>query len=482
MRNVTRRDFLKSSFAAGAGLALAAPFSKVRGANDDIRVGVVGIHGRGGSHISGFRDINGVRVVALCDVDRKVLDGRVNDFKKKNEKVDGYVDVREMLEDKSIDAISIATTNHTHSLITVWGCQAGKDVYVEKPCSHNVFEGRKCVEAARKYNRIVQHGTQQRSSGGRAREMATIWSGKYGKLLVSKGYCCKPRWSIGFKTPKAPPANLDFDLWLGPALEQDYHENLVHYNWHWFWDFGCGDIGNQGVHEMDVARWAIKGSTLPKSIVSLGGRWVNEPGFKDQGQTPNMQTSIYDYGDTLLLFETRGLVDKKDKDGNNPFPRIVTNEFYTTDGVVKGGKFYPKDGGKTYDVEVESVDVTPGGSFGSFINCVRSRDRKKVNGEILDAHYSSALCHLGNISYRLGHQVPFGTKPKEFLASDVLSDSMMTVLENTKAIGVDPEKNMYCLGPKLDFDPEKERFVNNPAADMLLTRPYRRPFVVPEKV
>lgn len=473
---------MKGSLAAGVGLTLASPFSRVRGANGDIRVAVVGINRRGGSHIGGFDKMDGVRVVALCDVDRKVLERRAKPFKDKNKKVDEYIDVRKMLEDKDLDVVTIATTNHWHSLITIWACQAGKDVYVEKPCSHNVFEGRKCVEAARKYNRIVQHGTGKRSSGDRAGQIAAIWSGKYGKLLVSKGYCCKPRWSIGFKKVEEPPAHLDFNIWLGPAKKQPYHGNLVHYNWHWFWDFGNGDMGNQGVHEMDIARWAIKGSTLPKSVVSMGGRWVNEDNFKDQGQTPNQLLSVFDYGETLLVFETRGLVKKKGKNGKIPFPKIVTNEFYTTEGVVKGGKFHPKQGGKTYDVEPEEIHVTDGGTFGSFIKCVRSRKREEVNGEILDGHLSSALCHLGNISFQLGKQVPWDTNPSDFKTNKVVSDSMMTVLENTKAIGVDPAKYTYCLGPKLDFDPEKEKFVNNRKADELLTRPYRKPFVVPENV
>ncbi len=480
MKHITRRDFMKGSMAAGVGLTLA-PFSRVRGANDDIRVAVVGIKGRGGSHIGNFHKMSGVRVVALCDVDRKVLESRAKPFKDRNEKVDTYVDIRKLLEDKSIDVVSIATTNHWHSLITVWACQAGKDVYVEKPCSHNVFEGRKCVEAARKYKRIVQHGTQSRSSGGWAKQIAAAQSGKYGKLLVSKGYCCKPRWSIGFKPYKDVPEHLDFNIWLGPAPEQPYHENLVHYNWHWFWDFGNGDAGNQGVHQMDIARWAV-GAGLPKSVVSMGGRWVNGPNFKDQGETPNMELSVFDYGGTLLVFETRGLVDKKDKEGKKPFPRKVDNEFYLEEGVIKGGKFYPKGKDKGESLVDVEYHVHPGGIFGNFINCVRSRKQDELNADILEGHFSSALCHLGNISYQLGWQVPFDTKARDFATDKIVSDSMMTVLENTKSIGVDPARNTYCLGPKLRFNPEAEKFWRNPSADLMLTRPYREPFVVPERV
>jgi predicted dehydrogenase len=479
MMRVTRRDFMKRSMAAGVAMTLASPYSHVRGANDDIRVGVVGINGRGGSHIKEFHNLAGVRVVAICDVDRNVLERGAKPFKERNEKVDTYVDVREMLDDKSIDVVSIATTNHWHSLITVWACQAGKDVYVEKPCSHNVFEGRKCVEAARKYNRIVQHGTQSRSSGGCAKQIAAVQSGRYGKLLVSKGYCCKPRWSIGFKPYEDPPEHLDFNLWLGPAPEQPYHANLVHYNWHWFWDFGNGDMGNQGVHEMDIARWAIKGATLPKSVISMGGRWVNGPNFKDQAETPNMELSVFDYGETLLVFETRGLVRKDEK---FPFQFKVANEFYLEQGVIKDEKFYP--GGKGDGEPLVDVDyrVYPGGNFGNFINCVRSRKQNELNADILQGHYASALCHLGNISYRLGWEVPFTMETKALGDSKLINDSMMTVLENTKAIGVDPARSTYRLGPKLRFNPEAEKFIDNPAADLLLTRPYREPFVVPKQV
>jgi predicted dehydrogenase len=467
MERMTRRDFIRS--AAAAGLAMAVP-SRALGANDEVRLGVVGLNGRGGSHIREFRKVAGVSVVALCDVDLRVLESRARGF----DQVEKYQDVRKMLDNKEIDAISVATTNHSHSLITVWACQAGKDVYVEKPCSHNVFEGRKCVEAARKYKRIVQHGTQSRS-GGFGKLAAIVKSGKYGKLLVSKGYCCKPRWSIGYQPIKTPPETLGFDLWLGPAPLQPYHENLVHYNWHWFWDFGNGDIGNQGVHEMDMARWAM-GTTLPRSVVSLGGRWVDGPGFRDQGETPNQLVSIFDYGDSLILFETRGLVDRHDQ-----FPAKVSNELYFEGGVIKGNRFFPNgkdEGERLVDVE---YSVNPGGNFGNFINCVRSRKYEELNADILEAHLSSALCHLGNISYRMGIETRF-EKPKDLGDNKVVGDSIMTLLENTKAIGVTPENTTMRVGPKLEFNPEAEKFVNNPAADMLLTRPYRAPFVVPENV
>ncbi len=485
---------MKSSMVAGVGLTLASPFSRVRGANDDIRVAVVGINGRGRAHIGAFDEMDGVRVAALCDVDRNVLEKRAKPFKDRNKKVDTYVDIRELLDNKNIDAISIATTNHWHSLMTIWACQAGKDVYVEKPCSHNVFEGRKCVEAARKYRRIVQHGTQSRSSSSWAKQIAAVQSGKYGKLLVSKAYASKNgkgRWGVGFKPIQEPPENLDFDIWLGPAPKQPYHENIVHYNWHWFWDFGNGEIGNQGVHQMDIARWAIKGATLPKSTISMGGRWVEStpgyPPFTDQAQTPNCQLTILDFGETLLVFEVIGLVDKVGLDGKK-YPKKVGNEFYLEEGAIKEDdnrklKFYPNGSNKAEELVDIDVEMGPGDNFENFINCVRSRRWRQLNAGIRDAHLSSACCHLGNISYRLGEQVRGRTRPDVLDRHEEITKSWETIKQTVKGtLGFDVPKGTYCLGPKLQFNPKTEKFVDNPAADRLLTRPYRKPFVVPENV
>lgn len=475
---MNRRSFVKGTAAGAVGLALAQPGSRVLGANEDIRVAVVGLNGRGGNHLSAFNGMDGVRVAALCDIDEQVLERRVGQFSERNQSVKTYTDFRKLLEDKEIDAISIATPNHWHSLMTVWGCQAGKDVYVEKPCSHNVFEGRQAVAAARKYNRIVQHGTQRRGDSRWARTIAAIQSGKYGKLLVAKGYCCKPRWSIGYRPYEEVPASVNFDLWLGPAPEQPFHRNLVHYNWHWFWDFGCGDIGNQGVHQVDVARWAIQGAGMPKSVVSMGGRYVDGPNFKDQGETPNQQLTIYDYGETQLLFETRGLV------GNDSgFDRIVDNEFYLEAGMIKGHKFYPDGKGQGEDlVEVDHVHHD-GDIFENFIDCVRSRNRDEMHADILEGHYSSAVCHLGNISYRLGWPRKFTSPAEAFQDGGLAEAAYEMVLDNSvKAVGMDRNRAVYTAGPKLTFNTDSEHFEGNESADLLLTRDYRAPFVVPENV
>ena len=482
MARQNRRTFLKKAAVAGAAFPLftiagTKSSGAVLGANDAIRLGVAGINGRGTSHISGFAPQQGVDVTYLIDPDSSLFESRgkrVTDAGG-GQKPKGVQDIREALDDPNLDAISVATCNHWHSLITVWACQAGKDVYVEKPISHNVFEGRQCVEAARKYKRIVQHGTQQRSSEGRARQIATIQSGKYGKLLVSKGYCCKPRWSIGSKPISKPPAHLDWNLWLGPAPDQEFHGNLHTYNWHWFWDTGNGDTGNQGVHEMDVARWAIKDSTLPKSVWSVGGRYI--PGGADQGETPNMQLSVYDYGETLLVFETRGLVGKSGAPARN-----VSNEFYTTEGIIRDWKFQPYSGGPGEAVSAGEASVTPGGAFGSFIAAVRSRNPEDINCDAEVAHYSSALCHLGNISYKLGETVSFDHKLERLKENKQVAAAFGVLTDNLEAVDIKLAGSQYMLGKQLTFDPATEKFVGASDADALLTRDYRKPFVVPQQV
>ncbi|HTM54659.1 MAG TPA: Gfo/Idh/MocA family oxidoreductase [Pirellulales bacterium] len=491
MSHLNRRQFLRTSAAASTTFGLVTiagtkASGRVIGANDTIRIGVAGIRGRGQSHIDAFSKNgaeNRVAITYLIDPDTRLFQSRTAHVEKNGGSPPKCVkDIREALDDQNLDAVSVATCNHWHSLITIWACQAGKDVYVEKPISHNVFEGRKCVEAAEKYKRIVQHGTQQRSSEGRAREIAALQSGKYGKLTVSKAYACKPRWSIGTKPITAPPAELDFNIWLGPAPEQSYHGNLVPYNWHWFWDTGNGEIGNQGVHEMDVARWAIKDSNLPKSVWSLGGRFTpSATGLTDQGQTPNMQMAVFDFGDALLVFEVRGLVGNKQK---GDVPSKVKNEFYTTEGVIRDGKFYRGGQGDGEPVSGPEVHVTPGGPFGSFLQAVRSRKKEEVNADALTAHYSAALCHLGNISYRLGEPVPFEKSSGKLGDNHQVIESFDALRDNLKAVGLNLAETTYSVGPKLAFDPAAERFTGDraDAANAMLSRPYRAPFVVPEQV
>lgn len=482
MSKFTRRTFVKAAAASAAfplfTVAGTKASGRVIGANDMIRIGVAGINGRGGSHIDEYTSMKSknVQITYLIDPDSSLFASRTKTVEDRaGNKPQCVQDIRQALDDKNLDAVSVATCNHWHSLIGIWACLAGKDAYVEKPISHNVFEGRQLVEAARKNNCVVQHGTQQRSSEGRAREINALQSGKYGKLLVSKGYCCKPRWSIGFKETEAPPKTLDFNIWLGPAPEQPFHRNLVHYNWHWFWDFGNGDTGNQGVHELDVARWAIKDATLPNRVWSLGGRFL--PDGKDQGVTPNMQLSVYEYGDVLVVFETRGLVGKEGAPKQN-----VSNEFYTTEGMIRDGKFYPKNGGAAEDVTGGEAKVTPGGAFGAFIAAMRSRKPEDINCDAEVGHYSAALCHLANISYRLGEPQAFNKETKAIGDNKQVVEAFQNIRENLQAVKIDLAENTYQLGRTLTFNPKTERFDNDEEANALLTRKYRKPFEVPELV
>jgi predicted dehydrogenase len=382
-------------------------------------------------------------------------------------------DIRRVLDDKNVDAISIATPNHWHSLMTIWACTAGKDVYVEKPCSHNIHEGRIAVETARKYNRIVQHGTQSRSGGGWDKVAAVIASGKLGKLLVSRALCYKPRASIGFKETEPVPAGLDFNLWKGPSPDQPFHRNLVHYNWHWFWDTGNGDIGNQGVHEMDKARWAIPNATTPKSVISLGGRF----GYKDQGQTPNTQIAILDYDQTQLIFEVRGL--KTDK----YLGQGVGNIFHLEAGTIRGTRFYPK--GSEKEAPLPDVEVThrPGkGNFGNFIAACRSRKKEDLNAEILQGHLSCIPIHLANASYRLGEDVPFNPTTKAFGDNKEAYETLARMEEHlSRDNGLKLDGLSYRLGKQLTFDATSET-TGDATADKILHGTYRKGFEVPETV
>ena len=493
MSQTTRRSFLKHAALSGVATTFAISGTqasgKILGANDRIRIGVAGIGGRGGAHISEFAKMDDVDVTYLIDPDSRHFPKRIEHVKKQGGNTPKCVqDIREALQDKDLDAVSVATCNHWHSLITFWACQAGKDVYVEKPCSHNPFEGRQIVKAARKYGRVVQHGTQSRGDSKWAKTVAAIASGKYGKLLVAKAHASKGgkgRLTVGFKEHKEPPEGFDFNLWLGPAQEQPYHENIVHYNWHWFWDFGNGEIGNQGVHQMDIARWGIPGATLPKSVISMGGRWTIDVdnNYKDQAQTPNMQTTVFDFGGTLLVFEVASLCGKSPITQKS-VPGRVDNDFYLEEGKIIGGKaFYPNGSDKGEPLADVEYTLQPGGVFRNFINCMRTRKSEELLADVETAHYSAALCHLGNISYSVGQDVPGTTPSRGFPDNPQVQESIETIRKHTKDfLDLDLNKHTYRLGAKLDFDAATEKFVGNEEANKLLTRDYRRPFIVTEEV
>jgi predicted dehydrogenase len=482
MSQLNRRQFLNRSLTAagvvGAGFAIGGTKSsgRVLGANDTIRIGVAGLNGRGESHVGAFSNMKGVEIAYLIDPDTRTYASRIKQIERRGGSTPQTVqDIRRALDDKNLDAVSVATPNHWHALITIWACQAGKDVYVEKPCSHNVHEGRIAVEAARKHDRIVQHGTQSRSEGHWARTVAVVRSGQLGKLLVARALCYKPRPSIGFKPNATPPEQIDFNLWLGPAPERPFNTNLVHYNWHWFWDFGNGDIGNQGVHQMDIARWMIPGATLPKSATSIGGRF----GYKDQGETANTQITLFDFGDTQLIFEVRGLKT----DGY--LGQKVGNIAHLEGGTIVDNKFYPKGSSKAAPLpKVDSGPRRPGDShFANFIAAVRSRKTDDLNADILEGHYSSALCHLANVSYRLGTEAPFHAKACAFGDNTEAYEALGRMEEHLSGGNrLALEDQTYRVGRKLTVDAKAESIVNDSEANALLTRHYRKPFAVPDKI
>jgi predicted dehydrogenase len=507
MNQISRRSFLQTTGLAAAALALPrSTWAQSAGANSDIRIAVVGFRGRGASHISGFRGLPGVRVVALCDCDAKVLAKGVADFEKKKQKVAAYTDIRKLLESKEIDVISTATPNHWHALATVWACQAGKDVYVEKPVSHNVWEGRQAVKAAEKYQRIVQAGMQCRSSPGIRAGIEFLHKGGLGKIIVSRGLCYKKRDSIGKTTgPQPIPEGLDYDLWCGPAPNDPPRRNgkqgSVHYDWHWFWATGNGDIGNQGIHQMDLCRWALGIGEISPRVMSLGGRF----GYEDDAETPNTQIAFHDYAGAPLIFEVRGLPEKTGAKNMDKFLGagvgcvIHCENGYMVIPSYSEAIAYDKDGKKLQEFKPgkskkakEAAGVGGAASgvvmdfqedsnhFGNFIKAVRSRKVSDLNGPITEGHISSALCHTPNVSYRLGQRAAPGAILEQIKGCRDMSETFGRFKEHLGANGVNIDETKAVLGPMLTMDPKAEIVVGNDAAAPLIREKQREPFAVPE--
>ncbi|MFT5405008.1 MAG: putative dehydrogenase [Verrucomicrobiales bacterium] len=476
----SRRRFLQMSAGAVSGPLIlnTRAGGAVKGANERFRIAVIGVNGRGKSHIKGFGGIDNVEIAYLVDPDKNVLDARLSSLEKDTEgkfNCKGESDLRRVLEDPTIDAISVATPNHWHSLMTIWGAQAGKHVYVEKPMSHDVVEGRVAVEAQRKYGVVIQHGTQRRSSASIAGLHEAIKAGKFGRLKISYGYCCKPRKGIGGEPTMAPPANLNWDLWKGPAVIGQYHANYAHYDWHWFWKTGNGDLNNQGTHQLDVARWAIDDDqTHPVRTMALGGRFQ----WDDQGETPNTMFGIAQYPNgQYTLFNVRNV----NYDG---YERQVENEYYFEDGgKIISGVYYAKGDAKGEKVSVPDGKVTPGGNWKSFITACRAGKPEMANGDVHDAHYGCVLGHLMNNSYRMGEKVPFNAKAGRFGDNKDAQEHFMKIHEIMKdGVGVPENGAAYTVGPWLTFDPKTERHTGEFAekANALLKDPNNAGFEVPD--
>ncbi|HNZ48253.1 MAG TPA: Gfo/Idh/MocA family oxidoreductase [Candidatus Hydrogenedentes bacterium] len=444
MDSLTRRSFMKTS-AAGAGAAasilLGTSKTSWAGANDRVRIAVMGINGRGRSHLGGFSKLKNVEIAAICDVDSRLFPAVVKDLTKNGKAPRTEQDIRVLLEDPDIDAISIATPNHWHSLATIWACQAGKDVYVEKPMTHNIFEGRKVVEAAAKYNRIVQHGTQLRSNPGFQEGINELKNGLIGDVYMARCVCYKWRPDIGKGHPGNPPEGLDWNLWQGPAQEEPFFVNdkgegiYVHYFWHWVWAYGNGDIGNQGVHQLDAARWGL-GVNVPYRVTSMGGMFL----WDDAKEIYNVSSTSFmfkgeDNKDKMVTLEVRPWCTN-DEAGGTSFGVI----FYGSEGwmTFPGYGTYKAYLGKDNKLVKEGNDGNDRYHYQNFIDCVRSRDASKLNAPPIEGHYSSALSHYALTGARVNRV--------------------------------------------LEIDTAAEQAVNDDEANAMLTRKYREPFVVPEVV
>jgi len=437
---------------------------------------VIGVRSRGREHVSGYLGQKDAMITTICDCDAGVIAPVMQAIEKKNGTAPKYVkDLRDVFDDKNIDAVSIATPNHWHALSAIWAMQAGKDVYVEKPVSHNVREGRRIVEVAREQKKICQTGTQVRSNPGIRDAIAFLQSGEFGKVKVARGLCYKPRGSIGKVTSAtAPPETLNFDLWCGPAPKKPIMRAKLHYDWHWTWDYGNGDLGNQGIHQMDVARWGLGASGLASSVFSIGGRFS----YVDDGETANTQVAVFNYGDAKLIFEVRGLKTRDYvadmRDATTMDKRMIAtvgNVFETDKGYVICSN-YDSAVAVTKDFEVVKSWSKNGDHFGNFLQAVKSRDKSELHADIEEGHISSALCHLANISYRLGTSTPIGDMTNATSDADTLATlKRMQVHLKDNQVAMD----VPCLvGPKLTLDAKSETFTNSPKANLMLTREYRK--------
>lgn len=501
MSALHRRRFLAAS-AFGATLALggARASGRVLGANDAIRVGVVGVRGRGQLHMAMTSSIPGFRLAALCDVDPAVLGRLAEKAGRDGPVVRTFKDVRELIACKDVDAVTIATPNHWHALAAIWACQAGKDVYLEKPVSHNIFEGRQLVSAARKYGRMVQAGTQARSNPDVIEAVAWVRAGNLGEIKHARGTCYKPRMSIGKVGKGQVPPGLDYDLWTGPAPLKPLARQNLHYDWHWIYDYGNGDLGNQGIHEMDIARWFLGYAALSPRVMSIGGRL----GYDDDGETPNTQVVYHAYDGPPLVFEVRGLPRSKEFRAEG---RPWGENMDTLDGFSRGrgvGVLVACEGGRLAVVEggESIVAVDPAGKtirrfdtahpqfgrgwskgdqfhFRGWLKAIRTRDPAMLTADILEGHLSSALCHTGMISHRLGRRLPASQIRKGVADNPLLCERLDSFCDHLARNGIDLETVHATLGPWLAVDTKTERFLDHRAADALWNREYRKPFVVP---
>ena len=480
MSRLSRRRFLEDSILATAA---AAASSRVAHAEpnvesssktspaDSLQHAVIGCRIRGKVHAAEFAAQAGVRVAYVCDPDRQLAEELADSVEKKH----GYrpqvvQDLRKIIDDKSIDTVSIAAPNHWHALSAIWAMQAGKDVYVEKPVSHNIVEGRRMVQAARKTKRICQGGTQNRSSGALKAAAEYIRSGKLGKVTLARSIVYGNRTSIGPRGTCEIPPQVDFNLWLGPATVEKLTRPKMHYDWHWVWDTGNGELGNNNIHMVDICRLLLGLEGLGDSVLSVGGRL----GYEDAGETPNTQMVVHRFGELSIIQEVRGLKSK-------PFSSQFKSGY-----VITGSEGFVADA-TLFDPTGKMVQKFEGASenhFANFLRAVRSRKSSDLNAEIAEGHVSTGLCHVGNISYRLGERVAVADIQRELKTAAYSDDVRSTFARMVEHLGdnqVALDKTPLTLGPLLKIDAARESFVGRSDADALLAREYRRPFVLPSE-
>jgi predicted dehydrogenase len=488
---MNRRQFLKNSALATTALGFAPTltscstprsYRQVRGANEDIRLAVVGLNKRGKNHLDALVPLNGARVVAICDVDTAVLDRTSAYLKEKyNLAPQTYQDYRKLLESREIDAVMLATPNHWHALGGIWAAQAGKDVFVEKPISHNIWEGRKLVEAARKYNCIMQAGTQTRSSFAIKEAIAWLHAGNLGKIKLARTLCYNRRASIGKATaPVKIPATVDYDQWCGPAPKRaELWRKEFHYDWHWFWETGNADLGNQGVHQVDMVRWALGYQEVAPRVFSLGGRW----GYEDDAETPNTLISWLDYIPVPVIFEVRALPQRAGEERMDQYrgQRGVSAVFECEGGFLTFPNYTTAIACDNDAKEVKRWTGTDN-HYENFLKAVRSRKVADLNADILEGHLSAAMSHQATISYQMGVKKTPAEVREAVKNEPTVADAVGRMEEHLSANLVDLNNLAVTLGPVLQMNPKTERFTNNEAANKLVTREYRKGYVVPEKV
>lgn len=475
----SRRAFLQRTVALTAAFA-AIPHARVLGANDDIRVAIIGVGNKGTQHAGVFHNLPGVRVVALCDPDPAHLQKCIEThFSGEGEKPKTYSDVRKLLEEKDIDAVCVAAPNHWHAPATIWACQAGKDVYVEKPATHTLWEGQQMIAAADRYNRIVQVGTQSRSDPGLQAALQFINEGNIGEIQGMHGIYYNLRQPIGkVSKPQQIPDGVDYNLWLGPAPDEPLMREKLHYDWHWQWAYGNGELGNNGVHTLDLAMWFMGNNQFPERVVSLGGRF----GFDDDGQTPNTHTVYYDFKPVPVVMELRNLPRwKGEKDADNMNGHRVAIRVNGSDGYYLGYG----TGGWVYDNNGKRVKQFPGeggrAHHQNFIDAVRSRKAETLAANLEAGHLSAGLCHMGNISHRLGKPAK-GNKIYETAEGHPLLHKLVDEFnEHLLVNNVDVNEFPRQLGPWLDFDPDNQKFTGEQAdqANAYLKKTYRKGFEIP---